>query len=109
MEIIEELETSRRGLYGGAVGYISDAGNMDMAIAIRTILLQGRMAHAQAGGGIVADSVPETEFEETQNKLAAVVAALRAAEKERSPLPLRPLPRGTSGLRRRERVRRSRG
>jgi len=81
MEIIEELETSRRGLYGGAVGYISDAGNMDMAIAIRTILLQGRMAHAQAGGGIVADSVPETEFEETQNKLAAVVAALRTAEK----------------------------
>jgi anthranilate synthase component 1 len=80
MEIIEELETSRRGLYGGAVGYISDTGNMDMAIAIRTILLQGRTAHVQAGAGIVADSVPEKEFEESQNKLAAVVAALRAAE-----------------------------
>jgi anthranilate synthase component 1 len=79
MEIIEELEPSRRGLYGGAVGYVSYTGNMDMAIAIRTILLQGKTAHVQAGAGIVADSVPEKEFEETQNKLAAVVAALRAA------------------------------
>jgi anthranilate synthase component 1 len=79
MEIIEELEPSRRGLYGGAVGYVSYTGNMDMAIAIRTILLQGKTAHVQAGAGIVADSVPEKEFEETQSKLAAVVAALRAA------------------------------
>ena len=79
MEIIEELETSRRGLYGGAVGYLSYTGNMDMAIAIRTLLMKGETAHLQAGAGIVADSVPETEFEESQNKLAAVVAALRAA------------------------------
>ncbi len=79
MEIIEELEPSRRGLYGGAVGYVSYTGNMDLAIAIRTILLQGKTAHIQAGAGIVADSVPEKEFEETQTKLAAVVAALRAA------------------------------
>jgi anthranilate synthase component 1 len=80
MQIIEELETSRRGLYGGAVGYLSYTGNMDMAIAIRTLLMKGKTAHLQAGAGIVADSVPETEFEETQNKLAAVVTALRAAE-----------------------------
>jgi anthranilate synthase component I len=79
MEIIEELESSRRGLYGGAVGYVSYTGNMDMAIAIRSILLQGKTAHVQAGAGIVADSVPEKEFEETQNKLSAVVTALRAA------------------------------
>ena len=79
MEIIEELETSRRGLYGGAVGYLSYTGNMDMAIAIRTILMKGKTAHLQAGTGIVADSAPETEFEESQNKLAAVVAALRMA------------------------------
>lgn len=79
MEIIEELEPSRRGLYGGAVGYLSYTGNMDMAIAIRTILMRGKTAHVQAGAGIVADSVPVKEFEETQNKLAAVVTALRAA------------------------------
>jgi anthranilate synthase component 1 len=82
MAIIEELEPSRRGIYGGAVGYVSYSGNMDMAIAIRTLLLQGRTAHVQAGAGIVADSVPAREFEETQNKAAAVVAALRAAEEE---------------------------
>ncbi len=79
MEIIEELEKSRRGIYGGAVGYFSYTGNMDMAIAIRTILLQGRTAHVQAGAGIVADSVPEKEFQETQNKSAAMIAALRSA------------------------------
>ena len=79
MEIIEELEPTRRGLYGGAVGYFSYTGNMDVAIAIRTILLQKGMAHLQAGAGIVADSVPATEFEETQNKMAALVAALRLA------------------------------
>ena len=79
MEIIEELEPTRRGLYGGAVGYFSYTGNMDVAIAIRTILLQKGIAHLQAGAGIVADSVPATEFEETQNKMAALVAALRLA------------------------------
>jgi anthranilate synthase component 1 len=79
MEIIEELEETRRGLYGGAVGYFSYTGNMDMAIAIRTILLQKGVAHLQAGAGIVADSVPSREFDETQNKMAALVAALRLA------------------------------
>ena len=79
MEIIDELEGTRRGFYGGAVGYVSYTGNMDMAITIRTILLQGRKAFVQAGAGIVADSIPESEFEETQNKAAAVLAALRMA------------------------------
>ena len=80
MEIIEELEPSRRGLYGGAVGYFSYTGNMDVAIAIRTLLLQKGRVHFQAGAGVVADSVPVKEFEETQNKMAALVAALRLAE-----------------------------
>lgn len=79
MEIIEELEPSRRGLYGGAVGYFSYNGNMDMAIAIRTILMQKGLAYLQAGAGVVADSVPAKEFDETQNKMAALVAALRLA------------------------------
>ncbi len=81
MEIIEELERTRRGPYGGAVGYVSYTGNMDMAITIRTVVLRKGRAHIQAGAGIVADSVPEKEFLETQNKAAAVVAALRTAEK----------------------------
>ena len=80
MEIIEELEPSRRGLYGGAVGYFSYTGNMDVAIAIRTLLMQKGRVHFQAGAGVVADSIPEKEFEETQNKMAALVAALRLAE-----------------------------
>ncbi len=80
MEIIEELETSRRGPYAGAVGYFSYSGNMDAAITIRTILLKGKTAHIQVGAGIVADSVPEREFLETQNKAAAMMTALRLAE-----------------------------
>ncbi|MBL0058368.1 MAG: anthranilate synthase component I [Elusimicrobia bacterium] len=79
MEIIEEIESTRRGLYGGAIGYFSYTGNMDMAIAIRTILMQKGVAHLQAGAGIVADSIPRKEFEETQSKMAALVAALRLA------------------------------
>jgi anthranilate synthase component 1 len=78
-EIIEEIESTRRGLYGGAVGYFSYTGNMDMAIAIRTILMQKNVVHLQAGAGIVADSVPSKEFDETQSKMAALVAALRLA------------------------------
>jgi anthranilate synthase component I len=81
MEIIEELETSRRGPYAGAVGYFSYTGNMDMAITIRTILLKGKEAHVQTGAGIVADSVPSKEFEETRNKAAAMMTAIRLAEK----------------------------
>jgi len=77
MEIIDELEPDKRGIYAGAVGYLGFNGDMDLAIAIRTALVkQGRM-HVQAGAGIVADSVPENEWQETRAKASAV---LRAAE-----------------------------
>ncbi|MFI7588937.1 anthranilate synthase component I [Spongisporangium articulatum] len=79
MELIEELEPVRRGLYGGVVGYLDFAGDMDMAIAIRTALLRDGVAHVQAGAGIVADSVPEREDEECRNKAAAVLRAVQAA------------------------------
>lgn len=77
MEIIDELEPSKRGLYAGAVGYLDFHGNMDLAIAIRTALIKDHMLYVQAGAGIVADSVPENEWAETRNKARAV---LRAAE-----------------------------
>jgi anthranilate synthase component 1 len=80
MEIIDDLEPARRGLYGGAVGYLDFAGNMDAAIAIRTAVLRDGVAHVQAGAGLVADSVPETEHEECRNKAAAVLAAITMAE-----------------------------
>ena len=76
MEIIEELEPSRRGIYGGAVGYLSYTGNMDLAIAIRTLVTAGDTIHVQAGAGIVADSRPEAEHEECLNKARAVVKAV---------------------------------
>jgi anthranilate synthase component 1 len=76
MEIIEELEPSRRGVYGGAVGYLSYTGNMDLAIAIRTLVTTGDTIHVQAGAGIVADSQPEAEHEECVNKARAVVRAV---------------------------------
>jgi anthranilate synthase component 1 len=79
MEIIEELEPTRRGLYGGAVGYFSFSGDMDFAIAIRTMLVQGNTAHVQAGAGIVADSVPASEYQECVNKARALMAAVQAA------------------------------
>lgn len=79
MEIIDHLEVSRRGLYGGVVGYFDFAGNSDVAIAIRTAVLKDGVAHVQAGAGIVADSVPETEDEECSHKAAAVIAALGMA------------------------------
>jgi anthranilate synthase component 1 len=79
MQIIEELEGRRRGLYAGCVGYLSFSGNMDMAIAIRTILLKGGKAYVQAGAGIVMDSDPEREYEEAMNKGAAMIRALEAA------------------------------
>ena len=81
MQIIEELEPTRRGVYGGAVLYADFAGNLDSCIAIRTLLMKGNQAYLQAGGGIVADSDPQREFEETQNKSRAV---LRAVEMARS-------------------------
>ncbi|BAK35946.1 anthranilate synthase component I [Microlunatus phosphovorus NM-1] len=80
MEIIDELEVSRRGLYGGVVGYLDLAGDADAAIAIRTALLRDGTAYIQAGGGIVADSHPPTEDQESQNKAAAVVRAIAVAQ-----------------------------
>lgn len=81
MEIIEELENLRRGPYAGAVGYFSFQGNMDMAITIRTILIKGKEAFLQAGAGIVADSIPKNEYEETINKAKALFEAIEMAEK----------------------------
>ena len=79
MAIIEELEPVRRGVYGGSVLYADFAGNLDSCIAIRTMLLKGRRAYVQAGAGIVADSVPEREFEESMNKAQALVRAAELA------------------------------
>ncbi|MBI1733087.1 MAG: anthranilate synthase component I [Gammaproteobacteria bacterium] len=80
MEIIEELEAVRRGVYSGAVGYLSWAGNMDTAIAIRTAVIKGGMLHIQAGAGVVADSDPAREWEETMNKGRAMFRAVALAE-----------------------------
>jgi anthranilate synthase component 1 len=80
MEIIEELEPSRRGLYGGVVGYLDFGGDLDTAIAIRTTLMRGGRAYVQAGGGIVADSDPAAEEQESRNKAAAVLRAIALAE-----------------------------
>ena len=81
MEIIAELEQSRRGPYAGAIGYFSFTGNLDSCITIRTVLLTGRTAYVQAGAGIVADSDPTKEYEETRNKASAVLKALALAER----------------------------
>jgi anthranilate synthase component 1 len=80
MEIIDELEPHRRGPYGGAVGYIDFSGNMDTCIALRTMVLKGQTAYLQAGAGIVADSVPAAEYEETINKAMGLLRALEIAE-----------------------------
>lgn len=80
MEIIEELEPTRRGPYAGAVGYFGFSGNMDMCINIRTVVIKGRQAYIQAGAGIVADSIPEHEYEETCNKARAMMKAIELAE-----------------------------
>jgi anthranilate synthase component 1 len=79
MQIIEELEPTRRGVYGGSVMYADFAGNLDSCIAIRTMLLKGKKAYLQAGAGIVADSDPEKEFQETMNKAQAVLRAVELA------------------------------
>ncbi|MEN8820333.1 MAG: anthranilate synthase component I [Abyssibacter sp.] len=81
MEIIDELEPVKRGIYGGAVGYLAFSGDMDLAIAIRTAVIKHGEMHVQAGGGIVADSVPETEWEETMNKARAVLRAAQQASR----------------------------
>ncbi len=80
MEIIESLEPTRRGLYGGTVGYFDFAGDLDMAIAIRTALIRDGWAYVQAGAGVVADSDPATEDAETRNKAAAVLSAIASAQ-----------------------------
>jgi anthranilate synthase component I len=79
MEIIEELEPARRGVYGGSILYADFSGNLDSCIAIRTLFMDGEQGHIQAGAGIVADSVPEKEFVECANKARAVVRAIERA------------------------------
>ena len=81
MQIIDELEPARREIYGGAVGYFSFSGNMDLAIAIRTLVIKDGKVHLQAGAGIVADSDPATEWQETVNKGMAVMRAIETAER----------------------------
>ena len=83
MEIIDEMETTRRGPYAGAVGYIDFAGNMDTCIAIRTMLIKDGKAYVQAGGGVVFDSDPECEYQETVNKARALFRAVETG-RERS-------------------------
>lgn len=84
MEIIDELEPEKRGIYGGAMGYLGWNDNMDMAIAIRTAVIKNDRLYVQAGAGIVADSQPEMEWEETQNKARAIVRAVQMANNELS-------------------------
>ena len=90
MEIIEELEPARRGLYGGVVGYLDVAGDLDAAIAIRTAVLRDGKAYVQAGGGVVADSDPAAEDQESRNKALAVLRAVALAETLRPPGPPSP-------------------
>ena len=80
MEIIDELEPVKRGIYAGAVGYLGFDGNMDVAIALRTGVVKDGMLYAQAGGGVVADSEPAAEWQETQNKARALLRAAEIAE-----------------------------
>jgi anthranilate synthase component 1 len=79
MEIIDELEKTRRGIYAGAIGYFAANGAMDSCIALRTALVKDRTLYIQAGGGIVADSNPQAEYEESQNKARALVRAAEEA------------------------------
>ena len=79
MEIIDDLEPAKRGIYAGAVGYVDFSGNMDTCIAIRTMVVRGKDIFIQAGAGIVADSQPSREFEETENKARALKMALHMA------------------------------
>ena len=87
MEIIEELERTRRGIYAGGVLYLDFAGNLDSCIALRTMVVKNGVAHVQAGGGIVADSTPEGEYEESVNKAKALFKALEAAHRASSGVP----------------------
>ena len=80
MEVIHELEPVKRGIYSGAVGYWSWSGNLDTAISIRTAVVKNGEVHVQAGAGVVYDSNPVSEWEETMNKARAVIQAARLAE-----------------------------
>jgi anthranilate synthase component I len=82
MQIIDELEPTRRGIYAGAILYLDFSGNLDSCIALRTLVAKDGRAYVQAGAGIVADSVPAREYQEAVNKAKAVVAALQAADHE---------------------------
>lgn len=84
MEIIEELEKTRRGIYAGGILYLDFAGNLDSCIALRTMVIKNGVAHVQAGGGIVADSTPEGEFQESVNKSKALLGALETAQAPRT-------------------------
>jgi anthranilate synthase component 1 len=97
MQIIEGLEPTRRGLYGGCVGYLDFAGDSDTAIAIRTALIRDGKAYVQAGAGVVADSVPESEDAECRNKAAAVLRAVASAGGLREIQPLCPVGAGAQG------------
>jgi anthranilate synthase component I len=81
MEIIEELEGTRRGIYAGGVLYMDFAGNLDSCIALRTMVIKNGVAYVQAGGGVVADSTPQGEYQETVNKSQALLSALEAADR----------------------------
>jgi anthranilate synthase component 1 len=85
MEIIDELEPHRRGPYAGAVGYVDYSGNMDTCIALRTIIMQDGRAYVQAGAGIVADSQPAMEWQETLNKARGLLKAIEITEQRSAP------------------------
>jgi anthranilate synthase component 1 len=82
MQIIDQLEPHRRGPYAGAIGYIDFTGNMDTCIALRTLVMQGQTAYVQAGAGLVADSVPSTEYQETLSKARGLLKAIEVAERQ---------------------------
>ena len=81
MQILNEMEPTARNLYAGTVAYIGFDGNIDSCITIRTILLKDGVAYVQAGAGVVADSVPELEYEETRNKVSALIKTIQIAQK----------------------------
>jgi anthranilate synthase component 1 len=85
MEIIDELEPTRRGIYAGAILYLDFSGNLDSCIAIRTMVVKKGLASVQAGAGLVADSVPQREYQETVNKARALIAALEVAHNAGEP------------------------
>jgi anthranilate synthase component I len=82
MEIIDEIEPTRRGIYGGAILYLDFSGNLDSCIGLRTLVAKNGRAYIQAGGGVVADSVPAREYQESVNKARAVITALEIAHRD---------------------------